>query len=126
MPFLTKPLQPLIAVCIAAPLFAFEQGSYHIFDLLETGEKEPIAGRIDVVKSKVRSTKQETASVTTEITSNEFVIDFSQAGDIGTSSGFDLTISDLKESETTDEKTQKSAFSTEPFNLESRSSIFGK
>jgi hypothetical protein len=96
----------------AALVSAFEQGSYYVFDLVETADAAPIAGRLAVPKSALLATASTKATSSQPPERGEFEIDFNQSFQKETNAGFEF---EMKVKTGTNE--ESAAFNSSAFNL---------
>jgi hypothetical protein len=99
---------------------AFDQGSYFIFDIVESAESEPIKGRLAVPAEALARVDSESAQVAVE--RSEFEIDFHQPIQSGeANSAFDLNTP----VQTTADG-ENISFSTDSFDFGSSNTVFGE
>ncbi|MGB0334712.1 MAG: hypothetical protein ACPGGN_05105 [Opitutales bacterium] len=68
---------PLVLLSLATQ--AYEQSSYHVFELIESGSEETLDGRIAIPKAIFAKDSEPTAdSITSAIEQSEFEIDFTR------------------------------------------------
>jgi len=120
----TKPsnslhLLTLLIVCTVHS-HAFDQGSYFIFDIVESAESEPIKGRLAVPAEALARVDSESAQVA--VGRSEFEIDFHQPIQSGeANSAFDLNTP----VQTTADG-ENISFSTDSFDFGSSNTVFGE
>lgn len=128
-PMLTQPryrhLLTALAIQVACVSFAhaYEQGSYFVFDLVNSKEVMPIEGRIAVLAEALNAVTTETVT-TEEVERSEFEIDFSKTmqPDSTISSTFQIDV--LTETDTTEVET--TSFGTESFDFGTTNTVFGE
>lgn len=100
---MTRPISHLaLSLCFVATLIcphvavSFEQGSYFVFDLVESDKSEAKAGRLALKKEvfAVKASKS-TDKTSLKVDDKDFIADFSQPIQAGGNSSFKLETSDF-------------------------------
>lgn len=99
---------------------AFEQGSYHLFDLVEKEGHAPLPGRLAVPKTALAnsSVKEPALSVADR---GEFEINYSEPLETSGNTSFEF----IPFEETTASSDTGTSFSTDSFDFNSSNSVFG-
>ena len=112
----------LIHVASASSMHSYEQGSYFIFDIIESGEAEPVKGRLAIPAKAFAQAKTKSARAE-EVERSEFEIDFKQTIEPKTSvdSAFELDAKAKIEL-----IIKPTRFRTQAFDSERSQSVFGE
>ena len=112
----------LIHLACASYMHSYEQGSYFIFDIIESAQAEPTKGRLAIPAQALAHAKTKSARAE-EIERSEFEIDFKQTIHPKTSldSAFEL---DPKAQ--IEPFTKPTRFRTQAFDSERSESVFGE
>ena len=112
----------VILMAYTSSVHSYEQGSYFVFDIIESSESEPIKGRLAIPSEALAQTKTRSATAE-EIERNEFEIDFKQTIQPKTSedSAFELDPMAIKEP-----FTKTTRFGTKAFDSGRSKSVFGE
>ena len=112
----------LIHVACASSMYSYEQGSYFIFDIIESAKAEPIKSRTAIPAEAFAQAKTKGTSAE-EVERNEFEIDIMQTIEPKTSvdSAFELDIKVKIEP-----ITKRNRFRTQAFDQERSESFFGE
>ena len=110
----------LIYVACASSMHSYEQGSYYIFDIIESAEAEPTKGRLAIPAEAFAQAKTKSPRAK-EVERSEFEVDFKQTIQPKTSvdSAFEL---DLKAK--IEPITKPIRFRTQAFDPERSESVF--
>lgn len=111
----------LIQASCASFVHSYEQGSYFVFDIIESTEAEPTEGRLAIPAEALAQAETESATVP-EIERSEFEIDFKQTIQ-PKSAGSAFEFDSLAETEPI---TETISFGTEALGFESSASVFGE
>ena len=112
----------LIHVACASSMHSYEQGSYFIFDIIESARAEPTKGRLAIPAEALAQAK--TKSATDEkIERSEFEIDFKQTIQPKTSVD---SVFELDPKAKIEPFTKPIKFRTKAFDLERSKSVFGE
>ena len=112
----------LIHVACASSMHSYEQGSYFIFDIIESAEAEPTKGRLAIPAEAFAQAKTKSARAE-EVEGREFEIDFKQIIQPKTSvdSAFEL---DTKAK--IEPISKPTRFRTQAYDSERSESVFGE
>ena len=111
----------ILMVCTSS-VHSYEQGSYFVFDIIESAETTPTKGRLAIAAEALAQAKTKTATAV-EIERSEFEIDFKQTIQPKTSedSAFELDPMAKKEP-----FTKTTRFGTKAFDSGRSKSVFGE
>ena len=112
----------LVHVACASSMHSYEQGSYFIFDIIESAEAEPAKGRLAIPAQALAQAKKKSATAE-EIERSEFEIDFKQI--IQPKTSLDSTF-ELDPKAKIEPFTEPTRFRTQAFDSEISESVFGK
>ena len=117
-------LVALIAIQSTCANFAYsyEQGSYFVFDIIESAEATPTKGRLAIPAEALTQAKTKTATAV-EIERSEFEIDLKETIQPKTSADSAFELDPMAKIETF---TNPARFKAKAFDFESSESVFGE
>ena len=101
---------------------SYEQGSYFVFDIIESAEATPAKGRLAIPAESLAQSKTKSAT-TVEIKRSEFEIDFKETIQPKTSADSAFELDPMAKIETF---TKPARFRAKAFDFESSESVFGE
>ncbi len=112
----------LIHVACASPMHSYEQGSYFVFDIIESAEATPTKGRLAIPAEALAQAKKKTATAV-EIERSELEIDFMETIQPKTSADSAFELDPMAKIETF---TIPTRFRTKALDSGSSESVFGE
>ena len=109
----------MVSLC---SVHSYEQGSYFVFDIIESAETTPTKGRLAIPAESLAQSKTKSAT-TVEIKRSEFEIDLKETIQPKTSADSAFELDPMAKIETF---TKPTRFRTKAFDFESSKSVFGE
>ena len=111
----------ILMACLSSN-HSYEQGSYFVFDIIESAEATPTKGRLAIPAEALAQAKTKSATAV-EIERSEFEIDFKETIQRKTSADSAFELDPMAKIEPF---TKTTKFDTKAFDFESSESVFGK
>ena len=112
----------VILMASLSSVHSYEQGSYFVFDIIESAETTPTKGRLAIPAEALAQAKTKTATAV-EIERSEFEIDFKETIQPKTSADSAFELDPMAKIETF---TKPDRFRAKAFDFESSESVFGE
>ena len=112
----------VILMASLSSVHSYEQGSYFVFDIIESAETTPTKGRLAIPAESLAQSKTKSAT-TVEIKRSEFEIDLKETIQPKTSADSAFELDPMAKIETF---TKPTRFRTKAFDFESSKSVFGE
>ena len=109
----------MVSLC---SVHSYEQGSYFVFDIIESAETTPTKGRLAIPADSLAQAKTKSATAV-EIKRSEFEIDLKETIQPKTSADSAFELDPMAKIETF---TKPTRFRTKAFDFESSKSVFGE
>ena len=111
----------ILMICTSS-VHSYEQGSYFVFDIIESAETTPTKGRLAIPAESLAQAKTKSATAL-EIKRSEFEIDLKETIQPKTSADSAFELDPMAKIETF---TKPTRFRTKAFDFESSKSVFGE
>ena len=112
----------VILMASLSSVHSYEQGSYFVFDIIESAETTPTKGRLAIPAESLAQAKTKSATAV-EIKRSEFEIDLKETIQPKTSADSAFELDPMAKIETF---TKPTRFRTKAFDFESSKSVFGE